>query len=347
MIVKLNIMPMQLSLMSQQEIFIFRFFVGMMLAIVLAFGFDWPFAFITPIFVAKFLGAKRAKIPFKALMAVMLVIVAAFILGGIFARLLLPYPIVFMLVITLFIFWVSYWNNSGGNELVITMLLVGFTVIPMLALLHQSVAEQFTIGFLFSCLISVVITMVMFEVIPDKELVKAQQKAEMVLPDKSIRVRFALLSTLMIIPVLAVFLYFKLSSSLLILVFIAILAQKPDFVAGVKGSKALLVGNTLGGLVAITMYNLLLIAPDFIFMLMLFALITIVFAGLIYSERPFAPLYAMAFSTVIILISSATLGSSDAEGTFYTRIVQIACACFYVIFATVLASPWIKKISQM
>lgn len=343
-----NFLP-TLSKLSQQQIYIVRFFVGVMLAIAISLILNWPFAFITPVFVAKFLGSKNSKLPFKNLFAVFLIILSAFILGGILTRLLLPFPIVFMLIMTLLIFWISYWNNSGGNELVITMLLVGFTVIPMLGLLHQDVAQIFTIGFLFSCFVSLTLTMIMHELIADQPQknstgVNSTFEKEQ-LADKPTRIKFALLSTLMIMPVMIFFFSFNLSSSVLILAFIAMLAQKPDLVAGVKGSKALLVGNAIGGIVAIAMYNILTISPTFIFLMLLFSLIVIIFARMIFSGKALAPLFAMAFSTVIILIFGAILSTADADEKFYTRIMQIACACGYVIFATIAANPLIKKIA--
>ncbi|WP_114326942.1 DUF2955 domain-containing protein [Candidatus Colwellia aromaticivorans] len=347
-----NLLPHTITNLTQREIRILRFFIGVLFAIVLAYVANWPFAFITPIFVAKFLGSSKGKLSFKKLVAILLIIVSAFILGGIITRLLLPFPIVFILIMTLLIFWISYWNNSGGNELVITMLLVGFTVIPMMGLLHQDIAHIFTVGFLFSCFVSLVITMLMHELIVDKEIVNDNKKleenklTEQLLAEKPERVKFAILSTLMIMPVMIFFFAFNLSSSVLILAFIALLAQKPDLVAGIKGSKALLVGNTIGGLVAIAMYNLLTLAPDFIFLVLLFSCVVISFAQAIFSEKPMVPLYAMAFTTVIILVFGATLSTSDADEKFYTRIVQIACACSYVVFATVVASPLIKKITQ-
>lgn len=339
--------------LTQQEIRIMRFFVGVIFSITLALAFNWPFAFITPVFVAKFLGGKTPKLPFKKLIAIFMIIVSALILGGMITRLFLPFPIVFMLVMTLLIFWISYWNNSGGNELVITMLLVGFTVIPMLALLHQDIAHIFTIGFLFSCLVSLTITMVMHEIIPDKkelDVTSSDNSNDSIedneIANKATRVKLALLSTLMIMPVMIFFFSFNLGSSVLILAFIAMLAQKPDLVAGVKGSKALLVGNAIGGFVAIAMYNTLTIVPSFTFLMLMFSLVTIVFARQIFSDKALAPLFAMAFSTVIILIFGAILSTADADEKFYTRIIQIGCACAYVIFATIAASPIIKKISN-
>lgn len=345
-----SLLPRTITNLTIREIRILRFFVGVMFAIVIAYIGNWPFAFITPVFVAKFLGNKKGKLPFKKLITIFFIILSAFILGGIITKLLLPFPIVFILIMTLLIFWISYWNNSGGNELVITMLLVGFTVIPMMGLLHQEIAQIFTIGFLFSCFVSLMITMLMHELIADKVIINDKLEennlTDKVIAEKPERVKFAILSTLMIMPVMIFFFSFNLSSSVLILAFIAMLAQKPDLVVGIQGSKALLIGNTIGGVVAITMYYLLTLAPDFIFLVLLFSFVVIYFSQEIFSEKVIAPLYAMAFTTVIILVFGATLSTADADEKFYTRIVQIACACSYVVFATITAKPLIKKITQ-
>ena len=336
------------SQLNQQELSRLRLVVGVVIAIAIAFGFNWPFAFIMPVLVAKFLSNNSPKLSIKKLIMLFAIIVAAIILAGIFTRLLLPFPVVFLLMTSLLIFWLSYWNNSGANEFIITMLLLAFTAIPALSLIEQHLAELFTINFLFSCFISLLITMVMHEIIPDHLPENtAIETNEIKLAAKPVRIKLALLSTLMIMPVMIVFLALQ-SNSLLILIFIALLAQKPDLVTGIKGSKALLAANIFGGIIAIALYNLLKIAPSFSFLLLLFTLTIAVFSRLIYSNRPAAPLYAMALGTVIILIASASAsaGAADADEKFYTRIAQIACACAYIIFTTILANPILKKLSK-
>ena len=331
-----------------------RLIIGVVLAVAIAFGFNWPFAFIMPVFVAKFLSNNKPKVPFNKLVALLLIVVIAIILGSVLTRMLLPFPAVFVLIITLLIFWISYWNNSGGNELVITMLLVGLTVMPVLGVIDLRLAQVFTYGFLFSCFMSLLLTLIMHELIHDKAedpplLFTSQDSAQSdegeVLPSRPIAIKLALISTLMIMPVVGFFLATE-NTSLLVLVFVALLAQKPDLVAGIRGSKALLVGNTIGGVIAVLIYNLLQMAPNFSFLLLLFALSTAVLSKMIFTEKPTAALYAMALGTVIILVASASSGAADADEKFYARIIQIACACGYIVFATILANPLLKKLSQ-
>ncbi|KGK01139.1 DUF2955 domain-containing protein [Thalassotalea sp. ND16A] len=346
-------MLVNLKSQSANTIRAIRLTVGLTFCIAIAFGFNWPLSFIAPVFTAKFLGTKKPKMPFKVLVAILLVGVVAFCSGILITSMFLPYPGVFILITTLLIFLVSYWSHSGGNEFVITMLLIGFTLVPMLALVHVEVANVVVTGFLFSFFIALLTTMLMHEVIPDNAGdVDGQQPAELkaeLKPElKPVETRFqlAVLSTIIIMPVLVFFLYFGLTSSLLILIFVAILAQKPDLLVGLKGSKALLVGNSLGGLFAIIAYSLLVIVPDFVFLILLFASINIYFAKLTFSERPLAPIYAMAHSTIIILIAAGSLSDGGAGEKFYIRILQIAAACAYIIFTTYLATPFLKRIEN-
>ncbi|WP_068544826.1 DUF2955 domain-containing protein [Thalassotalea crassostreae] len=332
---------------TDDTIRIIRFTVGVTLAVAIAFWFNWPLAFITPVFVTKFLGNRAAKVPFKALLSIMLVCTAAFIAGILVTRFLLPFPVVFILIMTLIIFGISYWGYSGVNDIVITMLLVGFTIVPMLGLLHQQVASVVTISFLFSCFMALLITMVIHEIVPDKTNVKSEQKKQkMDITSKEIRFQLALLSTIIIMPVLIFFFYFSLTDAILVLIFVAILAQKPDLLMGMQGTKALLVGNTLGGIFAIIMFNVLTIAPTYLFLILVFSFVNIYFARLVFSSSPLSPIYAMALTTIIVLISMGSLGEANTGEKFYTRIFQIACACGYVIFATYISSPWLSEIKN-
>ncbi|TLU66751.1 DUF2955 domain-containing protein [Thalassotalea litorea] len=325
-----------------------RLVVGLGAAIAIAFGYNWPLAFLCPVLASKFLATDKPKVPFKTLGNIFLIVVVAFSSGILVTRFLLPFPVVFMLVSLLLIFWLSYWSHSGGNEFVITMLLIGFTIIPLLALLHQAVVIEVTYGFIFSCLMALVITMMAHELIPDKpgtSYVNAKKaaQAERNLP-KQTRLQLAYLSTIIIMPVLTMFLMLDLSNAILVLVFVAILAQKPNLLVGIQGAKALLLGNSIGGIFAMLIYATLVMVPQYSFLILLFLLLFLYFGGLIFSARPLAPIYAMAMTTVIILVSSATLGNADADEKFYTRLIQVAMACGYIIFATTLTRPYLNKI---
>jgi len=330
---------------SLKDMQIMRFATGLLVAIALAYGFNWPLAFLTPVLVAKFLGPNTTRIKLSGLLTLFIIIAAAFFVGFALSSSLINYPVVFILVVTLILFWLAYWGNSGGNEIAITMLLVAITLIPMLSMLHPMIAKQAILGVLCSCVVALMITLICNEIfvkgIGDK---LAEQAAP--IADHAVRVRMSLLSVVMIVPVLVFFLYFQLTGAVLVLIFIAILAQKPDFVAGVKGASALLLGNSIGGIAAILMFSLLLAAPNYSFALLLYAIVILIFSQFIFSNRKLSPIYAMALTTVIIIISGSTLEDGGASSKFYMRIFQIAMACGYIVLVTWLMSPLLGKIEN-
>lgn len=331
--------------LSIKDIQIMRFATGLLVAIALAYGFNWPLAFLTPVLVAKFLGPNTPRIQLSGLLTIFIIIASAFLVGILLTASLINYPISFIFVITLTLFWLAYWGNSGGNEFAITMLLIGITLIPMLAMQHQVVATQVTYGFLFSCFVALVITLACNELFIKGTGDKPNQQKPPI-ADKSVRVRLSLLSVIMILPVLVFFLYFQWTGGLLILIFIAILAQKPDLVAGIKGAGALMLGNTIGGLAAIAMFGLLLAVPQYSFALILYAAVIFIFSQFIFSDKKLSPIYAMALTTVIIIISGSTLEEGGASSKFYMRILQIAIACGYIVAITWLFTPLLEKIKS-
>ncbi len=329
------------------DIRILRFAIGTTLAIAIVFSVNWPLSFVTPLFVAKFLSSPAPKLPPSMLIKIFGVMAVAFLFAEMVTVLLLPYPLVFMAIMTLVLFRVFYWNQNGGNGLMITMLLIGVTVIPMLGLVNLNLSSGFVLIFLFSGGLALLISLLMHELISDsaiesrsggapaisqkEEKSAANKPEEENLQTDNEKLRPAIISTSIVMPLYLLFFMFELTASVLILAFVTMMAQSPDLVSGKKGTMALLAGNSIGGLVAIIFYQLLIAVPSFTFLIMGFLLLSLVFGKIIFSDKPSAPLFTMGFTTVILLISSAT-SSIDASGTgFYQRIIQIAAACGYVI----------------
>jgi len=104
----------------------------------------------------------------------------------------------------------------------------------------------------------------------------------------------------------------------------------------VRRLDALKVGaaNLGGGLVAVIFYQLLLVSPTYLFAVCGFFALALLFGRQLFSDKPLAPLYGSAFSTVLILIGTGTSEySGEADANFYVRILQITFAVCYVIGA--------------
>lgn len=338
-------MSIKLAHPASDNVRVIRFTLGVVIAIFFSFTTNWALAFITPILTAKFLGNRKPQMPVKALIGILAIVSMAFILAYFITATFLPFPIVFILITIVLIYWLSYWGQSGGNELAVLMSLIAIVLIPMFAISQQDAALSFIGGFIASCLASLTIYLVCHALFPNVGT-DFEEKKEHHSIDSDEASRMAFLSTIIITPPLIFFFYFNLNSAVLILVFIVILGQKPELYLGVQGSKGLLLGNLIGGAVAILVYGLLIISPTLPALVLVSAVTSIVFGRMIFSTNPLGPLFSIAITTVIVLISMASLTQAEVDEKFLTRIVQMACACFYIIMATTITHPLLMKIKS-
>ena len=89
--------------------------------------------------------------------------------------------------------------------------------------------------------------------------------------------RAAAITTAVVFPVMFWFYLFEWLGGVLILVFVALLSIQPGFAGSFKAGKALIVGNVIGGTVAVIFYELLVMVPLFHFMLLLTLLLGLLF----------------------------------------------------------------------
>jgi hypothetical protein len=315
-----------------------RYAVGVTLAVALAMGIDWQLSYLTPILALSFLGPPARGPSARSLTAIVGVVTAAALVGVVVSAALLSYPVVFLLVEGLILFLLFYHNARGAPSIVITFLMIAVTVIPILALQSMAVALGVAQGLVVGAAAAVVVVWLAYALIPDP-LVGEQESAvgkrgpgRPTVPSRDVCIARAGTSTIVVFPVVALFLYTGMTS-VLVLVFIALLSMQPDVAAGWKAGKALIVGNAMGGISAIVMFELLVTVPEFVFLLLLTLLAGLWFGSRLFSTAPMAPLFGMAFSTTLLVVLSATSSFGEADAKAWTRVVQIIIAVLYLVVA--------------
>ena len=73
--------------------------------------------------------------------------------------------------------------------------------------------------------------------------------------------------------------------------------------------------------------------PEYVFLIVLTLLAGLMFGSRLFSGKPKAALYGMAFSTLLLVIGSTTSSSGEADAKVYTRIIQLMAAVIYVVIA--------------
>jgi hypothetical protein len=239
--------------------------------------------------------------------------------------------------IGLFLFLIFRASYGGTSPFLILWLLIAVLLIPMIAQESLAAAQSLAGSLVISGAAAVSFAWLAHVLVPDPPGTEAPTAAPATAADaEGCDVRAAI-TTGVVYPVALIFYSFGLMSDLVILVFVAILAQQPSLTAGRKTSGAVIVGNLGGGVAAMVFYQLLVAAPTLGFFVALTALSTLLVGTRIFSDRPFAPVYATVLSTVLLLVggSIAPFGD-DVGGKFTARIGQILVAVVYVVGALTL-----------
>lgn len=329
-----------------------RLALGVTLAMALALGIHWPLSYLTPILTLSFLSLKKPCFGLKGGLKLLLVMISAGFVGLVIAVFFIDYPVVCMLLIGVLLLNIFYLNTAGTSPLMVTLLLLSVTVIPILGQQSTILALGFGAGFLVAVIVTLLITWLMNGLLPDPPInpqslktSKASQEIKKTITEDE-RVNAAWTSTFVVLPIILLFFSFELTSAALVMIFVVMLAQNTDMQTGFKGCVGMIIGNSIGGLVAIIFYTILMLAPTYTFMILLMLLVSLMSAPKIFSPHKHAPLAKMALSTVLLLIGSTVLSDdADAGSKFHTRIMQIFMVTIYVVAAFSLAQLVNDKIS--
>ena len=318
---------------------ILRYAVGSTLAVAVAMGIDWQLSFLTPVLALSFLGSPAPRPTFKQMATFVGVVAVAGLVGVTVSAALLPYPWVFLLVEGLLLFLLFYNGARGAPALLITWLLIALTVIPVMGLQSMALAVAVAQGLVAGSVGALAIVWLAHVLLPDRpargavttsSAASAPATADRPTPEQC--ATRAWLNTAVVFPVVAFYLVTGLTS-VLILVMIALLCMKPDMSSGYKAGIALIVGNVMGGVAAILMYEVLVMVPEYGYLILLTLLAALLFGGRLFSDSPKAPLFGMAFSTVLLVVLSTTSSYGEADAKAWTRVVQITVAVVYLVVA--------------
>ncbi len=148
-----------------------------------------------------------------------------------------------------------------------------------------------------------------------------------------VKLKNSLLSLTVVFPAVAVFYTMQWTGGMLILIFIGILSMQPGVAGNIKVGMALIIGNVIGGIASVIFYEILVMVPSFPFMVLLTLLCGLVFGRQVFSGKKMAPLYGMAYSTVLLIIGSTTSSTSEADNAVIVRVLQMMIAVTYVVLA--------------
>jgi len=337
--------------LDRRSIRVLRYAVGSTLAMAVAMGINWQLSYLLPVLLLGFLASPAPRPTLKAGFGFVAIIAVSCLAGLKLGQYLIAYPLVYIPFTGLILFRLFYVKASGKAPLLMTWLLIALLVIPLIIIASPAIANLVAAGILIGAIATICLIWLVHGLLPDPENVATKpddkQESASAKPAKlAPRERFqtAVISTLVVMPMFVLFYSFQMVSSILVLIFVALLSSQPGFASDFKAGKALVIGNAIGGAAAIVFYNLLVWVPEFGFLIMLTLLAGLIFGSHVFSEKPTAKLYGMAYSTLLLVIGSVTAeGTDEAGAAVYTRIAQITIAVVYAVAASGAADRYLRR----
>ncbi|OLQ81603.1 hypothetical protein BIT28_09525 [Photobacterium proteolyticum] len=320
---------------------ILRYSLGVMIPVFVMVMWQWEMAYITPSLVTLMLGPPARPFPPRVYGGFIKALIVALGMGIFLTRIVEPYPLLTVIAMGWFLYGIFYKAATGANILIVVILLMSVLAYPSMAMLDINLSMEIALGVTKSYLLALFSTALMHVIIPVKV---SNPSPSPTIKSPAEAARTALINTLVVLPILVYFLMFDCQAAILTLIYVGILVLSACLHKGIKTLVGVLIANFIGGLAAIAIYELMVIAPVVPFYLLIMFLGTLMFAKIVFNS-PKGALFASALSCVMLLITDTTNTTGfDLDYAFYERWIYIALANIYVVFnfMVLTALGWLK-----
>lgn len=310
---------------------ILRFTIGVGLAVFLAAWINWQLAFVAPVFTAKFL-VDKPNLHRETIYELLLALIATMGLGLLLSGGITQYPIVLLIAVGLMMAWGYYLFTDPKWNLFATILLIAVLMLPFMAINNPAISVVLASGLAISGAVSVAIFALVHIYLPEPDSEFAGYAAPPIGKDQRWHASFR--AMLISFPVVCFFFIFQISEALLTMMFVALLSLMITSEKSVKLSAFLIISNGIGGILAILAFSILAIVPSIFFYTAFIALLAVLIGKKIYTVPEKAPIFATAFSTLLVLIGSTLMSSGDIDSNTFIRIFQLVLVGTYMILAS-------------
>ena len=189
---------------------ILRYAIGSTLCVAIAMGFDWFLGYLVPVLALGFFASPAPRPSLKQGIAFVAVIFVACMVGYLFARYVIPYPIIFILLAGLGLMHIFYAKHGGVNALLITWLMIAITVVPLLSIQSLALAAVVIGSLVSGAAATILLIWLAYGIVPDPpealaSLQAAEVAKEQATPSDQERVQMAVLSTIVVLPLFTIF----------------------------------------------------------------------------------------------------------------------------------------------
>ena len=317
-----------------------RFAVGVTGAFVLAEAMGWYPSFLGAILAAVLLVSTPGALPAKAGLALILVQLLAATGAYMLTSLLLGVPIILFGAIALILFLSFSVMVQGRAVFPLLLLLIAMSTIPVVTMVTPENAGVLPKAFVRGMGIAVVTVWVVHAIWPQTVKGPAPPAGAPIASP----VRHALIGTAIVMPIMLVYLMFGLTDALPVLITTVVLVVNFDPKRGAMQGAAMMLGNFIGGLIALFSYAVIQIEPTLFILTLVTLLVAFFFARWLARAGSAAPVVLITSNQAIILLSLALMPGPSNSGIWATRLLQFGIACAFAIAMMTLFLPRTQKV---
>jgi hypothetical protein len=306
--------------------------------------YNWPLSFVAPVLVAALLQAPLRQPSMRSFLKDAVFSVLTVSCAFIFVMLLQPYPLAFAVAWPLVFFTLVYSMRRGFPAMPALIGVISLLALPVLGNIHGGLTAAVAASLMFSPVLALLMIQIGFGLIPDPDGIEKQDSTGFQPGYSPIAARSALITTIVIVPLMMMFASLELAGYLLVLIYVGLMSLAGNFSHGVHGLTKNLLATAIGATASLPFYYLILAVPEFFFFVPLSLLAILLLASRRFSDSAFADYYGSAITAFMILVSASIGPDADLDVNITKRVALIILAGAYAVGVLSIVEPIIKRL---
>ena len=319
--------------------FVLRFSVATTAVFVICEWRGWQPSAMAPVLTAVVLANMPASPPVRVGLALVLVMGISAWFSFFLTLLLGQTPTLLFGLIGLIMFLAFAGLAQAKAQLPLTLLLMCIAVIPVVTLTLSQYAGILSGLLVRAMALAVIFTWIAFAIWP----LPSPKSMDPPAPPSKSPVAAAALGSAIVLPLMLVYMLFGLVDAIPVLLTTVLLVAKLEEERGAASGWAKLVGNFLGGFVAVAGYYVLSIAPSLAVLALITFLIGVAFGLQIVKGGVRGGNALLAYNATMVIFGLALLKGEANSGTWGARVVQFAIACTFAVGMMRLLMPRLRR----
>jgi hypothetical protein len=319
---------------------IIRFAAGTTGAFVLCEAMGWYPSFLAPLLAGVLLASLPVAPPLKLGVALVVIFAAGAYFAYILTSLLHETPAVLFGTIGLILLLCFANLAQGRGFLPILLVLIAFSTIPIVTMIAPQQAGALPYAFMRGMAVavsSVWVVHLLWSRLPPPAPPASQ-------PASELPIAKALTGVAIVLPLMLVYLMYGVTDALPVLITTVVLVINFDPKRSAMQGMAMMIGNFIGGLVALLSYALLQVAPSLAVLALITFLVALPFAVRIEKGGPGGSVGLVTFNQAIVLFSLSLAPGGSSPGLWITRLVQFGIACTFAVGMMSLLFPLLDSV---